>query len=149
MTVQPLQISQCRSADGSELSIGGTSIDPSAKVLKKLETLSTPEGIENAKTKDGKSLWEGVEKPSMNDIKCAASCFSAITKAHAELPSNGTKVVQDTVRAAKRIRTETGGFIEDVEDFFMDGFNWIKEKATDAINWVIEKAGKHSLITSR
>lgn len=51
MTVQPLQVSQCRSADGFEFVIGGTSIDPSARVLKQLETLSTPKGIEDAKTR--------------------------------------------------------------------------------------------------
>lgn len=142
LSTQPLTVTKLRNAAKQELTVHNTTIDASAKVVKGLATLSTREGIDNAATKDGKSLWAGTEKPSSDDLDNAAQCFSAISVAYGELPTDGRKgQAQSSKRAVETMMREVS-VAEKTGDPFMDGWNWVKQKARQAKEWIIRKAGK-------
>ena len=124
------------------MSAPSTLIDPSGKVVKALAALSTADDLANATTKDGKSLWEGVDRPSADDLKGAAECFKAIRSAHAELPADGSKIISDTIRTVKQVKAQANSVADEVADLFMDGYHWIKERASEAYDWVVEKIGE-------
>lgn len=139
MSIQPISVQECRTMTRVAIPFAATLIDPSLKVMEKLETLTTFEGLSTATTKEGKSLWDGVERPSENDLKGAASCFKAIVSAHAEVPADGSRIVRDVARVVKQAKFEAAGVFGEVENLFMDGYHWVMEKVNEAVNWAVRK----------
>ena len=75
-------------------------------------------------------------KPSPDDLKSAAKCFSAIKDAYRTLPKDGSIVPRDTMQteSSDHAALKTG-------NIFMDAFFWVRHKAKQAINWIVRKAG--------
>jgi hypothetical protein len=149
ITSQPLEILEVQTLAGENLPVKGDKIlDPSKLVIEGLASLTTPESLANATTKNSqKSLWDGQEKPSPEDMAGAAQCFQAITLGYNGLPSNGS-ILKPVVGAALGARTTALGVWDSVEELFMDGFHWIKEKIHDVTDWVIRKSGMNVLLTT-
>jgi hypothetical protein len=153
VTSQPLEALEVETLTGEKLEIlevkmltgktvqttGNKHIDPSKHVVQGLESLSTSQGLASATTKNSsKSLWEGQEKPSDADLADAAKCFGAITQGYRMLPGNGS-IIKPVVGAASKIR-------DDVKDYFMDEFHWIKEQIHEVTHWIVEEAGKCCIV---
>ena len=133
ITSQPLSIKKAQNAQKQELTLhSNPKIDPARKVVEALGSLASVQALTEAKTKDGRSLWEGMDKPTQEDLKNAAECFSAISQAYVSLPKDGSlvKISQPQAVAAA---------------VDMDGFNWIKHKIDKAVGWIVRKAGSFLL----
>ncbi|KAJ5175562.1 uncharacterized protein N7482_001439 [Penicillium canariense] len=145
LTSQPLQISKVRNFLAQEITLhSDMNIDPSHKVIKSLSKLDSTEKLEAATDKDGKSIWEGVEKPSKDELIAAAQCFSAIREACTKLPADGSVVQTVTFSAlsVNSIQIASNHIFEAIADTFMDGFNYLKEKVHQTIDWIVRKAGE-------
>ncbi|KAF7557530.1 hypothetical protein G7Z17_g514 [Cylindrodendrum hubeiense] len=133
-TGQPIIIVGMRTQQGEKLDFKPVQMDPSRKVIDEMKKLSSKEALENAKTKDGKSLWEGSEKPEGKTLEQAAKCFAAISDAHETLPRDGSKV-EVVAQPSDQLQQTTG-------DWFLDAFYWLKRKIHDVKDWVVKKIGQ-------
>ncbi|UZP32228.1 hypothetical protein NXS19_000044 [Fusarium pseudograminearum] len=131
---QPIIVSSMRSAEGGELDFEPVRMDPSRKIIDDMKRLSSKEALENAKTKDGKSLWEGTEKPDVAMMEQAAKCFAAISDAHETLPKDGSRV-----EVAPQLVGQPG---ESTGNLFLDAFHWLKQRIMEVKDWVVKKIGK-------
>jgi hypothetical protein len=148
ITSQPLQVTKARNSSGQEISLRSKAdINPSQKVVKAFGALTSVDALSNATTQDNRSIWDGMEKPSTEDLKRAAQCFSAITAACTVLPQDGSLVkvsaiaLKDAATALKEAKREVHDGLEAVVDLVMDGFHWVKENMDEALEWVVRKAG--------
>ncbi|KAK7434452.1 hypothetical protein CaCOL14_012792 [Colletotrichum acutatum] len=134
VTGQPIIVSKMRSREGGELNFKPVRMDPSRRIIDDMRRLSSKDTLENAKTKDGKSLWEGSEKPDGAMMEQAAKCFAAISDAHETLPKDGSKV-----EVAPQAVTQTA---ESTGNLFLDAFYWLKQRIVEVTDWVVKKIGQ-------
>lgn len=108
-----------------------TIVDPTVKTLSTFSKIRTSDDLKRATTKSGNLLLPGGLNPT--DIDNAAKSIAAGTDALATLPKDGSLQSLPTARSA--LATDLG-------DPFMEGFNWVKEKLSDATDWILEKVGQ-------
>lgn len=137
ITSQPITIKGLRDSKSKAIELPAVKIDPASKIISRMASLDSEDALLKAETSPGVSLWEGSSKPSSEDLKSAAKCFSAIKDAYKRLPKDGTVVVKAV--AAEAI-SDSGP--RKTGDIFMDAFLWVKHKAKQAVNWIVRKAGR-------
>lgn len=152
---QPFEVLEVQTLLGAHLDIMSKDddgkinniFDPAIKVIAGLSSLSSVDGLANAKLKNSdQSLWDGQNKPSEDVLKTAAHCFEAITKGHKDLPSDGSKKEQGEVTLNGLQPGTRLGFLDEVKkvvpEWVMDGIHWLKEKIDDVKEWIVYEAGE-------
>jgi hypothetical protein len=130
-----LTISGIKDAQGKALAMAVPSvvIDPSIKAMAAFEAITADTDLSKLTTKSGKSVWGGIaekDKPSSDDLKQAAKCFSRMKEAKEDLSRPADSASGFSVAAVSD---------KSLGDILMDGFNWVKEKLHEAWDWVVEK----------
>lgn len=89
--------------------------------------------------------------PSDDDLKTGLDCLKTLYGAYTSLPSDGSSILkpQTWLHAVSPLRTESKALTNavtsvaaDVDDWFVDGQEWIKQRAKDATDWFVNTAGK-------
>lgn len=136
---QPFTVDKIRDAGGKEISFKSQLVDPANKTIGRMASVTSVDGLKNARTKDGKSLWEGASIPSDDDLKAAAQCLGAIKDAHNTLPEDGSRLKAAIATPAATTPSSVQTYTS--QGFFADLFHWIKQKASDAADWIVKKTG--------
>lgn len=132
MGCQPINVEGLRDVEQKAIDLGPLRIDPISKVMQRLSNVTSVEQLREAKTADGKSLWEGKPPPSDTDLQQASQCFTAVRAACAALPSNGSIAPSVGISLAQ----------DKPQDMFMDAFIWISKKAIEVKDWIVRKSGR-------
>ena len=140
---QSLTISKLVDGDGKAIDTKPVVHDPSAKPMQKmhekLASFKDSKALAQAKTGTGASLFASA--PDMKELDGALTCFKTLGQAYTKLPSDGTSALAKGFKRADAIAEVTA--VETTE-LAMDGWEWIKKKAHDAVEWVVEAVGEQS-----
>ncbi|XXH03862.1 hypothetical protein Hte_010268 [Hypoxylon texense] len=130
-----------------ERNLGDPILDPSRKLVPKIEGVQTADDVRNLKKPDGTPLFPG--GISDRDAKGAAEALKQFVACAKDLQAKDTERLHKYHTAIGprlgRAAVDEGivafGFWSDVEDFFEGVWNWITDVAKDAWSWVCQAVG--------
>ena len=119
-------------------------LDPSLKVVSKLECIKSPQDLRTAKTQTGEMLIS--TNTSDDDVKKGAAAIKLLRDQIQNLEkrdNESLKVFRSTLaHQGQKSVYPVPFFWDEVLHGLGDAFNWLWEKAEEAWDWIVDKAGE-------
>jgi hypothetical protein len=146
LSSQVITVEAMRSSNGQRLDFARKSFDPTAKVMAKMvskvQHLASGQDLLSAKTDSGENLIPANAQVDLKDLDEARKHLLEVGRAYQTLDATSDKPVLHSRAPAQPMVAMAVHQPEDLGDLLMDGWTWVKEKASEAVEWGVKQAGK-------
>lgn len=120
-------------------------LDPSVKVIMKLDNVQTPEDVRALKKKDGTPLVPS--DASDDDVKSAVESIQALVDQTRQNQGNSQQLLK-SFKAVSLVAASGGEIAHGVRAFSIEGtlkdlWHQVEDKVEDAVEWGVNLVGKH------
>ena len=147
---QVLVIGGIKDSKGIALKAGETVMDPTSKLMTKLgaklDSFKSSDDLKNARTDQGAPLFDPKNMPIDDDLTQGLKCLRALHSAYTSLPADGSSSQKPNtpMHMVSLLASQSRALsmsLDDVGNWFMDGWHWVKQKWHEAKDWFVETAG--------